>query len=120
MNSVTLTGRIGNDLDLRESTNKNVKSLRVSLAVKGYQKDQTDWIKCVAFNGTAEYLSKYARKGSLIAVEGRLSVDQYKDKDGNNRTEMSVIIARSEILNGFNSEDTSKEVFTVSDDDMPF
>jgi len=46
---------------------------------------QADFIDCVAWRGTAEFVSKYFAKGRMIAVQGRLQVREWQDKDGNRR-----------------------------------
>lgn len=61
-------------------------------------KDTTDWIECVAWRQSAEFLSRYTRKGDLIAVAGMLTVRKYEDKNGNKRTAYEVICDRVESL----------------------
>ena len=52
---------------------------------------ETDFIDIVAWRATAEFVSKYFQKGSLIAIEGSLQTRQYQDKNGNNRTAVEVV-----------------------------
>ena len=51
----------------------------------------SSFIPCTVWNGTAENLCKYCSKGSLIAIEGRLSQHSYTDKQGNNRSVVEVV-----------------------------
>lgn len=96
LNNVVLMGRITHEPELKQTTS-GVKVLRFSLAVernyaaKGEER-QTDFINCVAWRQTAEFISKYFKKGSLIAVEGSIQTRKYEDKDGSQRTAFEVVI----------------------------
>lgn len=98
MNSINLIGNICNDIEMRQtSTGKSV--VQVNLAVKRpYAKDITDFIPCVVWNQQAEFLGKYAHKGSKIAVTGKLTSRQYEDKQGNKRTAYEVVCDTVELL----------------------
>lgn len=98
MNHVIITGRLGADIELRQ-TPQGVSVATFSLAVsRPRAKDTTDWIECVAWRQSAEFLSRYTRKGDLIAVAGMLTVRKYEDKNGNKRTTYEVICDRVESL----------------------
>ena len=56
------------------------------------QERQTDFINCVAWRQTAEFVAKYFRKGQRIALNGSLQARQYTDKDGNRRTAYEVVV----------------------------
>lgn len=72
-------GRLTKDVELRKTqTNKSVASFTV--AVNGYSKDQTNFIPVTAWNQTAEFLAKYARKGNLVSVEGSLTTSTYESE----------------------------------------
>ena len=98
MNIVTITGRLGADVELRQ-TQQGVSVATFSLAVsRPRTKDTTDWIECVAWRQSAEFLSRYTKKGDLIAVAGMLTVRKYEDKNGNKRTAYEVVCDRVESL----------------------
>lgn len=99
MNSINLAGNICNDLELKTTqTGKSVTQF--NLAVKRpHTSDVTDFIPVVVWNQSAEYLCRYANKGSKVAVSGKLTTRKYQDKDGNNRTAFEVIADDVEILN---------------------
>ena len=98
MNHVIITGRLGADIELRQ-TPQGVSVATFSLAVSRLRtKDTTDWIECVAWRQSAEFLSRYTKKGDLIAVAGMLTVRKYEDKNGNKRTAYEVICDRVESL----------------------
>lgn len=98
-NKVILMGRITRDLELK-TTPTGTPVLSFSLAVersyvaKGEER-QTDFINCVAWRNTAEFISRFFAKGALILVEGELQTRQYQDKDGKNHTVTEVIVSSS-------------------------
>ena len=81
INNVVLVGRIANDLELRQ-TQSGDSVLNFTIAVgRGYD-DNTDFIDCVAWKQTAEFMDTYLSKGALIAVEGNLRTKTYENQDG--------------------------------------
>lgn len=86
VNNVVLVGRLVRDVDLRQtSTGKEMTyfTLAVNRNFKNEQGEQAaDFISCVAFGKTAENMARFLSKGSLIAVEGRISTRNYQAKDG--------------------------------------
>ena len=96
LNKVILMGRITHDLELR-STPSGTSVLQFSLAVernfvKQGEERQTDFINCVAWKQTAEFIGRFFGKGRLIAIEGHLQSRNYEDKQGNKRTAIEVIV----------------------------
>ena len=90
LNSVNLQGRLTRDPELREIAGGK-KVVSFTLAVdRG--KDATDFIRCVAWDKTAETISTYTHKGDMIVCSGRLSVRPWKDKEGKNREETNVVV----------------------------
>lgn len=85
INSVNLTGRLTNDVELRYTQNGSAVAsfnLAVSRQFTNAQgKRDTDFIQCVAWRKSAETLANYTHKGSLIGITGRLSTRNY-EKDG--------------------------------------
>jgi single-strand DNA-binding protein len=95
INTVALMGRLTYEPELR-STAGGVSVLRFQIAVdRNYQRAgterQADFIDCVAWRQTAEFVSRYFHKGSLIAVEGSIQTQNYTDKDGKNRKSVEVV-----------------------------
>ena len=96
LNNITLFGRLTRDPELRYTqSQKPVASFTVAVDRDFTPKDggdkQTDFISCVAWSGTAEFVSKHFGKGQLILVNGRLQVREYTDKDGQNRKAYEVV-----------------------------
>ena len=95
LNCAIIMGRLAADPELRTTgTGKLVTSFSVAVNrsfVRQGEERQTDWIDCVAWGQTAEFVTKYFRKGSMIAVQGRLQTRSYDDKNGNRRKAVEII-----------------------------
>ncbi|MBQ2959887.1 MAG: single-stranded DNA-binding protein, partial [Oscillospiraceae bacterium] len=96
LNHITIMGRLVRDPELR-STQSGTSVASFTVAVDrdfggrdGGEK-QTDFIDCVAWRQTGEFVSKYFRKGSMIVVSGRLQSRKWQDREGNNRTNWEVV-----------------------------
>lgn len=100
MNSITLSGRLVKDPELK-SLESGTKYARFKLAVsrvgakEGQQK--ADFIPCIAWAKTAEILTQYAAKGSLVGITGRLTANEY-EKDGERKISFEVIALNIELL----------------------
>ena len=95
LNRSILMGRLTRDPELKQTQN-NVSVATFTLAVeRNYQSDKdnkvSDFINIVAWRTTADFVSKYFKKGQLVAVEGSIQTRNYQDKDGNNRTAFEVV-----------------------------
>ena len=94
-NIVVLTGRLTADPELRY-TQSNIPVTSFSIAVnrryKAGEEQETDFINIVAWRQTAEFVTKYFQKGSMIGIEGSIQTRKFVDKDtGKNRTAFEVI-----------------------------
>ena len=96
LNHITIMGRLTRDPELRR-TGSGVAVTSFSVAVDrdfsgrdGGEKE-TDFIDCVAWRNTGEFVSKYFTKGSMIVVSGRLQIRSWTDKDGNKRRTAEVV-----------------------------
>ena len=97
LNRIILIGRIANDLDLRYTRNGKAV-LRMTVAVDRPYKSrngnrEADFIICVAWGKLAETCAKYLEKGLLVAVEGRLEVRTYQEKNESKERFISEVIA---------------------------
>ena len=95
LNKVVLMGRLTRDPELKHTqTNTSVTSFTLavdrSFARQGEER-QTDFIDIVAWRNTAEFMTRYFRKGQLVAVSGRLQTRKWQDNQGNNRTAYEVV-----------------------------
>ncbi len=96
INVVVLMGRLVADPELKSTANGiATTSFRIAVdrnfANKQTGERQADFINIVAWRQTAEFVCKYFRKGSMIAIEGSLQTRSYEDKDGNKRTAYDVV-----------------------------
>lgn len=87
MNKVILIGRLTADPELRfaASTGKAVTNFRLAVDRPYSRGEKTDFFRVVVWGKQAESVAQYLRKGSQCAVEGSIHIDQYQDRDGNNR-----------------------------------
>lgn len=96
LNHITIMGRLTRDPELRR-TGSGVAVTSFCLAVdrdynpKDGVEKETDFIDCVAWRGTGEFVSKYFSKGSTAIVSGRLQIRTWTDKDGNKRRNAEVV-----------------------------
>lgn len=106
-NLVVLTGRLTADVELKYTQN-NIPVCSFTIAVdrryKQGEEKQTDFINITAWRGTAEIVSKYFSKGSMIGIEGSIQTRRYQDKDGNNRTAFEVIASNVQFVESKRSE----------------
>ena len=95
MNKVSLTGRLTATPELKQTQSGNsVVSfcMAVDRRFRGQDgKRETDFINCVAWRKTAEFIAKYFGKGRMIAINGAIQTRKYTDRDGKDRTATEVI-----------------------------
>lgn len=80
MNSISIDGRITKDLEIKMS-NDNKELLPFTIANQR-DKENTNFINCIAFGNTAKFITQYFKKGDGINIEGELSQKSYKNKEG--------------------------------------
>jgi single-strand DNA-binding protein len=139
INKVILGGRLTADIELKATPN-GVAVAQFSIAINRRGKDaQTDFINCVAWRQTAEFISKYFAKGSSICVVGELQKRTYTDKNGAKRDITEAIITEALFVDSKNDAqgvetasptnyipDAYKQPQTANfegvspDDDLPF
>ena len=146
LNVVVLTGRLTADPELK-TTQSGVSVCSFCIAVERRYKSGedrvSDFISIVSWRSSAEFVSKYFKKGQMIAVEGSIQTRKYQDKDGNNRTAFEVLAnnvqfadfgkrenkqnadidPNNDPLQNFSNNLASQQnlsQITDSDDDLPF
>ena len=108
MNIIILTGRLTRDPELKTGQSGKAYA-RFTLAVeRPMQKDETDFINCVAFGKTAELIGEYLRKGRKAGVTGRLQMGKY-EVNGEKRTSYDVIVDTIEFLESKNTVNSTEE-----------
>lgn len=92
LNHITLMGRLTRDPELRYTqSSKPVASFTLAVDRDYGEPKQTDFIDCVAWNKTGEFVSKYFQKGSMAVVSGRLQLREWTDNNDNKRRTAEVI-----------------------------
>ncbi len=143
-NLVVLTGRLTADPEMK-TTQSGVSVTSFCIAVqrqyKSGEEPITDFINIVAWRHTAEFVTKYFKKGNMIGIEGSIQTRKYTDRDGNNRVAFEVLASNVQFVESKknntdvnvanDSEDPLKSVSdklrdagfeqtNISDDDLPF
>jgi len=98
LNKVILMGRFTRDPELR-STPQGVSTCSFSIAVdrnfaRQGEERKADFINCVAWRQTAEFISKYFKKGSMVALEGSIQTRSWDDNEGKKRYATEVIVSQ--------------------------
>ncbi|MFA7032164.1 MAG: single-stranded DNA-binding protein [Bacilli bacterium] len=141
INRVVLVGRLTRDPELRK-TNSGNSVCSFSVAVDNRQKNpdgtkSASFIPCVAFSQSADSMSKFTRKGSLVGIEGRLNQRSYQRQDGTKASVLEVLCDSVQFLepksamaveNGDTPNDVSQvenegknlDSLDLPDDDLPF
>ena len=130
MNNICIIGRLTTMPEIKNTTS-GVSVCSASIAVdRDYKvngEKATDFVPCVFWRGTAEFVGKYFNKGDMIAVVGSLESRKYKDKDGNNRTVWEVKADKVNFCGGKKetTKDNDTQVYTevsesTDDDLLPF
>ena len=101
MNKVILMGRLVKNPEVRQDANGAISMARYTLAVDRMRtkKDEdpgTDFINCVVFGKSAEFAKGYLRKGTKVAIDGRIQTGSYTNKNGQKVYTTDVVIERQE------------------------
>jgi len=131
MNKVVLLGRLTKDPEVRYTQTNNTMVATFTLAVnrrfvKPGEDRQADFINCIAWSKTAEFVSKYFKKGQQIAVVGRLQTRNYDDEQGQKHY-ITEVVAEEVYFAGDKKENTqndgigdTSEFEITNQDDLPF
>lgn len=136
-NKVILGGRLTSDIELKV-TQSGISVCSFSLAVNRKtgkdQEQKTDFIDCTAWRQTAEFLSRYFKKGSSLCVVGNLQKSEWTDNNGNKRYKVDVVVDEAMFVDSknegsaasgadfpaVNSMPTANFVDVDEDDGLPF
>ena len=114
INRVVLVGRLTKDVEVRKTqTGVSVSSFTVACDRRG-SKDAAngptaDFINCVAWRQSADFLGQYAKKGALIGVDGHIQTRNYDDKDGKRVYVTEVVADTVRLLSSRNQSETSSD-----------
>lgn len=120
LNNVTLIGRLTAAPELKTTQSGTpVTSFCIAVDRRYQAKDgekQADFITCVAWRSTAEFIKRYFGKGDAIALIGEIQTRKYTDKDGNNRTAVEVVVNQASFCGSKNSNSNAGESAPAAND----
>ena len=124
LNKVILGGRITADPELKK-TDSGIAVCSFSMAINRKNKDgeqQTDFVNCVAWRKTAEFVAQYFKKGSCICIVGSIQTRTWTDNDNNKRYATEIISDEAYFVDskGSNTPPTPKFEEVKPDEDIPF
>lgn len=125
MNKVILMGRLTRDPEVRYTQGDNAMAIaRYSLAVdRRFKRDgepDADFINCVAFGKAGEFAEKYLKKGTKIAVVGRIQTGSYTNKDGQKVYTTDVVVEEQEFAESKNSGSSDNNQYAPANKYMGF
>ena len=107
INRTVLVGRITHDPEVKK-TNSGSSVVNFSLAVnRQFNKDQTDFINCVAWRNQADFIGNYITKGALLGIDGRIETGSYEDQNGRKVNTFTVVAESVQALEPRGSRQTS-------------
>ncbi len=125
MNRVILMGRLTRDAEIRYSQGESSTAIaRFSLAVdrrfrREGDEQTADFINCVAFGRTAEFMERFGRKGTKFVAEGRIQTGSYTNKDGQRVYTTDVVVESVEFAESKSAASGSDGGFTPADRPSP-
>lgn len=128
LNRIVLVGRLTRDPELRYTAANGTPVATFTLAVNrrfGQQQQEADFIPIVVWSKQGEACANYLGKGSLVAVDGRLQIRSYEDREGKKRTVAEVVaesvqfLERRDKSSSYNEPPNFDDTM-ISDDDVPF
>ena len=124
MNKIILVGRLARDPEYRQSTSGIGMTTFTVAATRNFKnKDgnyDADFLPCVCYRQTAEFVNRYFKKGNLISVEGRVQVRNYDDNNGQKRYVTEVIADNVEFLGSKASSNNSNNTGSSNNGPTPY
>lgn len=120
MNKLILIGRLTRDPDIIINQTSTVAkyTLAVDRRFKKDNEQSADFINCVTFGKSAEFAEKYLKKGTKVAVVGRIQTGSYTNKDGNKVYTTDVVVEEHEFAESKGQSSTPEQTSVISDDDF--
>lgn len=98
MNLVVIEGRITKDVEVKDVNGSHVADFQVAVEEGSKDHKTVTYIPVTAWKGLADIAHNYAKKGTLVSVVGKMSIRNYTDKDGANRTSTKVVASQLNLL----------------------
>ena len=109
LNKVILGGRLTADVELKQTNNgKSVCSFNLAVKRRLSQNNESDFISCVAWGKTAEFISKYFGKGSALCIVGNIQTRSWQDQQGNKRFATEVVVDEAMFVDGKNDAEQAQ------------
>ncbi len=123
MNKVVLVGRLTKDPEIR-STSSGITTANFTVAANRNFKNkdgnyEADFLPCVAFRNTAEFISKYFKKGNMICLDGRVQTRNYDAEDGTKRYVTEIVVENVEFGGGNNKNEENESETSLDDIGVP-
>lgn len=122
MNRVCLSGNLCKDVELKKTSSKKAVVTNTIAVNRDFKNDdgeyETDFINIVVWEKTAEYLSKYAKKGDRIEIVGKWQVRKYQSSDGENKVANECVVEWLKLTNPRKQEEA--QPVEEDDDSLPF
>lgn len=99
MNKLILIGNLTNEIQLKQAPNTFVANFSIATNRTYGEKEEVCFVECKAFGRTAENAHKYLKKGSKIAIEGRLVYESWLDKEGKRKNKLLCVVESLEFIN---------------------
>ena len=131
LNNITIMGRLTREPEIRRTQSGTAVASFTIACERDFSNNgekETDFIDCVAWKNTADFIGKYFTKGNMIAVNGRLTTRRWQDKDGRNRKSVEVLVnnayfgesKNTQTAPSYPSKQNDFAVLNDSDDTLPF
>ena len=118
MNNVTLMGRLTRDPELKYSQ-AGKAYCRFTVAInREFNREEADFINCLAFGKTAETIAEWLGKGRRIALHGRIQTGNYENKNGDKVSTFEVVADRFEFVDSARSETSKNQTYSNNNDDV--
>jgi single-strand DNA-binding protein len=132
-NKVLIMGNLTRDPELKQTpSSQSVAQIGIAMNRKfkdreGNMREETTFVDCEAWGRTAEVMAQYLSKGKPVFVEGRLKLDQWQDKEGNNRSKLKVVIESFQFIDSKGGQSSTPPATAAAAppsappaDDIPF
>ena len=131
-NKVLIMGNLTRDPELKQTpNNQSVAQIGIAMNRKfkdrdGNMREEVTFVDCEAWGRTAEVMAQYLSKGKPVFVEGRLKLDQWQDKEGNNRSKLKVVIESFQFIDSKGGQTSTPPAAAAAAptappaDDIPF
>lgn len=129
LNLCQFIGRVGREPEIRYTADQRpIANVSIACGWKSKDKEDTEWVRIVAFGKLAEIIDQHLLKGALVYFSGRLQTRKWQDKDGNDRYSTEIVADRMQMLARPRSDEPRQQRSTITDaemdaldsDDIPF